>query len=438
MAARAIALLPGESSVEPLDAALARTRAAGAASLLARALTACLPPLSSVPEAALDDALARRAPTLVPGIASPDGLPPISWPDGSAMSAGALRWLLDRSLATEAIEDAELADVIRRLPGGTTEALCDAIVKRVKASGKKADALRALRLQALLGGDSHIMALGQGLEKRVKSPTFSKALQALVDHARLRGGGPGILWLDRWARRATRPRIRRQVGQALNGLRDALGLTHAEALDRAVPTLGFDAAGCQRWALSPSETLTVTLGDGWQIELQRGDKITKSLPRAASPALKARLKDLKAALKRTKGMVSEHLERAMCADRRWPVEACRALFTHPLVARLSGLLVTTDASLTCTIRSLHLFNRAAPPVGRSASTPEATSVVGTRRAFFWQNACVFFQARAARRQEMRRGMSRDGLRGQRRLGAATARRGGISERPSWGAASRCR
>ncbi|MFN3202179.1 MAG: DUF4132 domain-containing protein [Bradymonadia bacterium] len=338
-AARALTVLPGPDSQGPLETALAKERSAGTATLLAQALAACLPGLENMDPDKLDEALSQRSPTKVPALADPEGLPTLTWRHGQVMSAGALRWLLDRALSDTAMEDPDLPWVIGHLPEGTSEALCHAITLRASTS-THADEARSLRVMAILGAEAQIMKLGQGLEKRVKTPSFSKALKALADHARLRRGGPAVYWLDHWSRHAKRPRIRRQVGETLTALCADLQRDADDLIDEGIPRFGFDTEGLQHWPISEADVIELRLAEDLSLSMSRKGKTIKSLPKAAPEAMRARLKILKAGLKKVGPMVIERLALSACADRRWSATTWKALcIHHPITRALARNLV---------------------------------------------------------------------------------------------------
>ena len=124
--------------------------------------------------------------------ALPDDLPALHWRTGAALSEGATNWCLRELLREDMKTHSEtLVAVCHRLAEEDRHALCDALVE----AAPRDDDGWGLYVQAILGADRHIEALGPKLEALASSASTnwaSDGVEVFVRH----GSDEAIQWLD--------------------------------------------------------------------------------------------------------------------------------------------------------------------------------------------------------------------------------------------------
>ena len=345
----------GDAAAAPaLEAALVGERSSRVKEAIGGALFACRPheARGGDDDGALDASLAAQ-----PGVKLPrwldqvaDALPALSWRDGPRLSEAARAWVIHRmSKETPEHTDPDLPAVLARISSEGRTPLYDALVKQAADKGPRKQPRWLDFSRAWLLDEQRLEEMARGLDVLASSSPKQAEYGLLVLK---RSGTPvGVRWLDHWSRKARRGSARDRARGMLDALARELGVSRAEVAERAIPSLGFDAAGRQPFPYGARAfTLVLTPGNEVALEAEEGRRL-KSPPGprkvdddAVIKARKKALADLKKEIRVNTRAQVERLELAM-SGRSWTTAAWRALFLeHPFIFPLGRTcLWETDA-----------------------------------------------------------------------------------------------
>jgi hypothetical protein len=340
--------------LEALKAALLRERAPTVRAALGRLIFARLersePPIELlVPTAAahatLDARLCAQPATRLARWLDLAALPAPRWTSGAQLSPGALRWVVSR-LALEAPgrRCPALAAVLDHTGRDGLAALLDALTLLHDRSGPASAAAWVCFARAPLGTRRHLERSGEELFAALRGsrPSLAARHMAVLAFAREPYGVP---WLDRVASGQRWLHGREQARALLEARAREEGLSADELVERCLPSLGFDAAGRQRFAFGRRAFTLALEGDSVAL-LDAAGRRRSGTPRALKGEDKALIKICQAALKALRAEVAAHceaqlrrLDRALATGRSWPLGAWRALTAHPLMRTYAEGLV---------------------------------------------------------------------------------------------------
>jgi hypothetical protein len=272
-----------------------------------------------------------------------EGLPPLRFHDGAAMSEPAARWLLASSgQESERQREPKLPSIRERL----TDASCAAVLAALQM-GKPAVLVGAHAFATcLLGDDTVLDRVARDLEHVVGTAAGRHGRDAL--DALTRRGTPAAVRALEWAsRRSGSNTIRRRSGDALSELAGWRGLTVPELLDEALSELGFDARGEQAFdfggrplvlKLGRDNDLTILDGDGRSLAglpaARKGDDAAKVAEK------KRAFSALKKALRAAHISQRRRLESYLVGQREYLANAWQARFLgHALMRTYARTLL---------------------------------------------------------------------------------------------------
>ena len=182
------------------------------------------------------------------------------------------------------------------------------------------------------------------------------------------------------ARRVRHAAVRRTAEKLIAKLAEARGVTPDELADDALPPRGLDSDGTLRLSFGTRVFVAALDDQGVPCVKDESGRVLPGLPRPgkrddSAEAAKAAeaWKRLRQASRDIVAVTCPRLERAMCARRRWSVDAFRSsLLGHPLLLKLSRHLLwaacTPDGRISDTFR--------VSEDGSSASLADTCFVVG--------------------------------------------------------------
>ncbi len=163
------------------------------------------------------------------------------------------------------------------------------------------------------------------------------ALSGLPHHA-------GIAGLSRLLGTVKYGSARKTIERALDRAATAAGMSRDDLEELAVPDLGLSVDGVARIPIGDGQAvITVESGDAVLLRYERGDKVTKSAPKALAQADPGAVKAAKALRKEVAEALSGQagrIERLLLADKQWTVATWRQRYVdHPLLSQIARRLI---------------------------------------------------------------------------------------------------
>ncbi len=206
------------------------------------------------------------------------------------------------------------------------------------ASDQDAKHKWALAMAGLLGDERVVARLAPVFDTWVQQRRGKFAEIAVGALAHLPGDRPLHL-LDKLAQkyRTKQKNIGAAASATFAAAAEVRGMTAEELGDSVVPWLGF-RTGEDRIVDAGTKSLRVTIGPELKLRFTdtKSGKIVKSVPKGATPEIKAELKQAAADLREAvKAQVGRH-ERMLILQRRWPIDQWIELYMHHPVLRVFG------------------------------------------------------------------------------------------------------
>lgn len=288
------------------------------------------------------------------------GLPPLLDRSGEPLRVAETRYLFHRQgRAREIAPDPEARPLYDRIDPASGADFALAVLEKYLAAGGKPDDKWALTIAGRLGDPRVLPILDRQIAAWVKANRLKMAeygIQALS----LVADESALAKLDALALRyRVKPgKLGATAAEALATAADRLGVSLDDLGDRIVPRLGFEP-GQARMIAAGEKTLEVIVGPDFKVRYRdpASGKVVASLPKAASPEVRAEIKELAARLKEVAEIQAGRLENLMVRQRRWPVGRWAELFLglpvlFPFAVRLVWGLSDDAGALRSSFRAL--------------------------------------------------------------------------------------